>query len=111
MSKKITSIQINKNTLEELKSLKIIKRETYDSVINRLIFLPRSIIKISEILNGLMQPIINGKFEEYEKEIRGDLVKILDLISFLYEKRLIEEYRGEYFSTENLKKDIEKRKK
>ena len=108
MSKKITSIQIHKNTLKELKELKIIDRETYDSVIKRLISLPKSILKINEIINGIMQSISHGQYEQHEKEIRGDLVKILELISFLYENRILKEYKAEYFSIENLKNEIEK---
>ncbi|KKN08445.1 hypothetical protein LCGC14_1056690 [marine sediment metagenome] len=107
MEKKITTIQIHKNTLNELKRLKIIDRETYESVIKRLIFLPKSIIKIKEIINGIMQPISHGQFEQFEKEIRGDLVKILELIVFLFENRILKEYKGDYFSLENLKNKIE----
>ena len=35
--KKRTTIQIEKNTLERLKKLRITKRETYDEILNRLI--------------------------------------------------------------------------
>ena len=34
---KRTTIQIEKNTLERLKKLRITKRETYDEILNRLI--------------------------------------------------------------------------
>lgn len=108
MSKKITTIQIHKDTLEGLKKLKIINRETYDSIIKRLIFLPKSIVKINEIVNGIMQPISHDNYKEFEKEIRGDLVKILTLILSLYDNRILKEYRGEYFSIEDLKNEIEK---
>ncbi len=110
MSKKITSIQIHKDTLEELKKLKIINRETYDSIIKRLIFLPKSIVKINEIINGIMQPILNDKYKEYEDEIREDLLKILKLIIFLIDNGILRDYRGDYFSLEEFKNDIKKKK-
>ena len=108
MSKNITTIQIYKNTLKVLKELKIIKRETYDSVIKRLMFLPKSIVKIQEILYSIMQPISHGEGEQYKKEILEDLMKVLELISFLYEIKILKEYKGDYFSIENLKNELKK---
>ena len=64
---KLTSIQIEKSTLNKLKNFKEYKRETYDELINKLM----GVIEVLSKKEPELKEEVIQEVEEARKEIRG----------------------------------------